>query len=297
MRYGIPYQASKNTIAEWVVSNLPRGERFVDLFAGGCAVTHCAMLSGKYRSFLANDLGQAPEIFQAAINGEFRGYCTVPDREQFNAEKDDDYVLALLNSFGNGKQSFLWSKELEQVKVHASRMLAMPSQYERRMEYKKFLKALNEYVIGGGTIDGVTRKEQRLQGLQGLEGLERLERLERLEGLQGFEISKMDYRRVPILAGDVVYADPPYRNTSSDCDDTNGFNYEEFDEWLQTREFPVYVSEYTCPKGCIELDSTMRRGTLSGGGAKKTQEKIFVQEKFKDVCFRRDKTQNQKLDI
>lgn len=40
MRYGLPYQGSKNKIAEWVISNLPKAEHFYDLFAGGCAVTH-----------------------------------------------------------------------------------------------------------------------------------------------------------------------------------------------------------------------------------------------------------------
>ena len=47
MRYGVPYQGSKNKICKWVIDNLPSGKVFVDLFAGGCAVTHAAMLSGK----------------------------------------------------------------------------------------------------------------------------------------------------------------------------------------------------------------------------------------------------------
>jgi len=46
MRYGLPYKGSKNGIAKKIVDALPAGEVFVDLFAGGCAVTHAAMLSG-----------------------------------------------------------------------------------------------------------------------------------------------------------------------------------------------------------------------------------------------------------
>lgn len=45
MRYGVPYQGSKNKIAELVVEHLPSGHTLVDLFAGGCAVTHAALLS------------------------------------------------------------------------------------------------------------------------------------------------------------------------------------------------------------------------------------------------------------
>ena len=35
MNYGLPYQGSKNGIAEWVVGQLPAAETFVDLFCGG----------------------------------------------------------------------------------------------------------------------------------------------------------------------------------------------------------------------------------------------------------------------
>jgi site-specific DNA-adenine methylase len=35
VRYGIPYKGSKNSIAEWIVSELPRADIFVDLFFGG----------------------------------------------------------------------------------------------------------------------------------------------------------------------------------------------------------------------------------------------------------------------
>ena len=54
--YGVGYQGSKNRIAEKLMNVLPNGNRFVDLFSGGCAMTHCAMLSGKYNEYLCNDL-------------------------------------------------------------------------------------------------------------------------------------------------------------------------------------------------------------------------------------------------
>ena len=46
-KYGITYQGSKNRIAGDLISLLPSGERFVDLFGGGFAMSHCALLSGK----------------------------------------------------------------------------------------------------------------------------------------------------------------------------------------------------------------------------------------------------------
>ena len=290
MRYGLPYSASKNTIAEWVIFNLPRGNRFVDLFAGGCAVTHCAMLSGKYKYFLANDIGEAPRIFKMAINGEFENYATIPTREEFDAEKENDYILALVNSFGNTKKSYLWDKKVESVKVEASRMLSAPSQYERRIHYKKFIKELDKYIKSGETLNGIDR-------LESLERLQGLERLERLQGLERLEISNQDYRTVPLFADDVIYADPPYKNTSSACNEGDEFDYEQFEEWLNKVEIPVYVSEYTCPKGCVELNFTERAGTMKSGADKRTEEKLFVQERFADVAYRTEKYEHISLGI
>jgi hypothetical protein len=71
-RWGLPYQGSKNGIADWVVGNLPPSDCLVDLFAGGCAVTHCAMLSEKWSYFVANDITPYPQIFKDAIDGKFR---------------------------------------------------------------------------------------------------------------------------------------------------------------------------------------------------------------------------------
>lgn len=54
--YGVPYRGSKNKLAEDIIALLPKGKRLVDLFAGGCAITHCALLSGKWETILSNDL-------------------------------------------------------------------------------------------------------------------------------------------------------------------------------------------------------------------------------------------------
>ena len=43
MRYGLPYQGSKAELAERIVALLPEAEHLYDIFAGGCAVTHCAL--------------------------------------------------------------------------------------------------------------------------------------------------------------------------------------------------------------------------------------------------------------
>lgn len=71
MTYGIGYRGSKNRLADEIIGVLPSGKRFVDLFAGGCAMTHAASLSDKWEKVLSNDLfpvmGQ--EVFRQACAG------------------------------------------------------------------------------------------------------------------------------------------------------------------------------------------------------------------------------------
>lgn len=71
--YGVPYMGSKNAIAETIVNALPPADTLVDLFAGGCAITHCAILSGKYKQVIANDIAPfGPRLFKDAVDGKFR---------------------------------------------------------------------------------------------------------------------------------------------------------------------------------------------------------------------------------
>ena len=70
--YGMPYMGNKSTIAEKIIELLPSGKRFVDLFGGGGAMSHCALLSGKYKTVYYNELNPlVVDLLKRAINGEF----------------------------------------------------------------------------------------------------------------------------------------------------------------------------------------------------------------------------------
>lgn len=272
--YGIPYHGSKSRIAKWVVGLLPASDCLVDLFAGGCAVTHAALLSGKWGRVVANDIGPGPQVFVDAANGEFEGFATVPTREEF--KRTDDDVLKLLYSFGNNRTDYLWSSKLEAVKVEASKMVSAPSMRERRTHYKAFMRELGAYVKAEG------RLPDKMDGshhgvLQGLEGLERLQGLERLERL---EVTRLDYREVEVPDGATVYADPPYRGTDNEGHGGE-FDFAAFDGWLASVDFPVYVSEFTCPAGCVEVASRERKQSMAANGkSPRVTERLFVQERF-----------------
>ncbi len=117
MRYGLPYKGSKNFIAEWVVSHLPNATHFYDLFAGGCAITHAAALSGKFKCIHSNDIqGQYPELFMRAIRGDYKDEKRWISRDDFFKLKDSDPYIASCWSFGNHCQTYMYGEEIEDWK-------------------------------------------------------------------------------------------------------------------------------------------------------------------------------------
>ena len=273
-KYGLPWQGSKNRIAEWVIDVLPPSHTLVDLFAGGCAITHAALLSGKWENIIANDITDSTRVFFAAINGEFEGYSACPTREEWKATREEDTASALLMSFGNDRTSYLWSPELEAVKRPASLMLSAPSTWERYQYYHEFIRALKTYLEDGGKA-----RIGELQNTEGMKRLVELERLTRLQGLQGLQGLQLDYRLVDIPDGATVYADPPYRSTANSAR-YGAFDFDAFDMWLAGVDHPVFVSEFDAPPGCVEVASRERVTSMAANSTDKRTERIFVQERF-----------------
>lgn len=125
-QYGAPYMGSKSQIAEDILAILPRGKRFVDLFGGGFAMTHCAMLSEKYEEFYYNELNPlVVDMIKKAIAGEYKNERRWIDRETFYNLKDTDGYVKLCWSFGNNGGNYLYAKEIEPWKkaLHYARVL------------------------------------------------------------------------------------------------------------------------------------------------------------------------------
>ncbi|MBQ9418725.1 MAG: DNA adenine methylase [Bacteroidales bacterium] len=124
-RYGLPYQGSKNFIAEWVVEHMPAAPTLVDLFAGGCAVTHAALESGKFKKVFANDITDAPRLFEQAVKGELPADAKRwISREEFRQLKNTDPIVRLCWSFGGRGSSYLYGRHIEPWKyaMHAARV-------------------------------------------------------------------------------------------------------------------------------------------------------------------------------
>ena len=267
--YGLPYQGSKNSIAEWVIDHLPPADTLVDLMAGGCAVSHAALLSGKYKHVIANDITDTAFIFDAAMRGEMDGYATVLTSDEFHAVKATDTLGSILYSFSNNRVDYLYGADSEQLKTTATSMILAPSIHERRLAYKRFLAMLDKHIRSGGMV------ENNLKRLHSIERLERVQALSQIDTQATFTPLQGDYRNVRIPRNAVVYIDPPYRDTR--CDAYKGFDVDAFDAWLRTVPNLTVISEYTAPPECVEIAHTQKRVTAAANdNTKKATEMLLV---------------------
>ena len=287
MRYGVPYRGSKNKIAQWVVSNLPAGDTLIDLFAGGCAVTHAALLSGKWNHVVANDIGDAPQLFIDAVHGKYANEKRWISREDFHKLKDSDPYVSLCWSFGNNRRDYLYSKEIEPWKkaLHYARVFGDTSLFREfginsDGSSKDIKTNSEEYKRLYSQWLGCQVKHKRLHDLEHLERIKNLERLQNLGAMQKLEGLQMDYRDVQIPSNTVVYADPPYKRTNCTgykCD----FDHESFEKWLAETPLMVVISEYKAPSGCKEVASIKKQSSMGTGNKGGSDiEKLFVQERF-----------------
>ena len=283
MRYGIPYKGSKNKIAEKVVAFLPSGERLVDICAGGCAITHAALLSGKWGSVLANDIDPMPlRLFDDAVHGRLKDRTEWVSREMFFAMKDTDPYIRYAWSFGNNGRVYLYSKELEPYKKALHEMIFAPTPTERRLKYRTVNRLARGLMGHSEDTTGQLESLQRLQSLERLQSLQRLESLqslESLERLQSLQISNLDYAAVPLKDGDIVYADIPYKDCYVEAY-MKGFDHQRFYDWAAACAYPVFISEYKIEDDRLKLVHSIpkRQLSVSTGAGKLVDENIYANE-------------------
>ena len=118
--FGLPYMGSKNRIAKELITeiiwNEPNAQIFIDLFAGGCAMSHAALLSRRFKKVIANDINAMPTLFKDAIKGKYRDEKRWISRDEFHKLKDTDMYIKTCWSFGNSGGYYLYGEHLEPYK-------------------------------------------------------------------------------------------------------------------------------------------------------------------------------------
>lgn len=290
MGYGIPYMGSKQDIVASIALNLPPAKNFYDLFGGGFSVTHYMMAkrSKHYQQFHFNEINTSTvDLIKKAIAGDYNYSKFNPEwisRERFFKDKDHDAYIRLLWSFGNGQSSYLFGEDIETYKrsMHQAIIFEEFDIFaEKTLGFNKWPENVNTvtkrrlYVRQKVAFDS---KGKSRGDVQQLERLERLQQLQQLERLPNLNFYSMDYRNVPIKPNSIVYCDIPYKNTEGYGVE---FNHKEFYDWAASRDFPVYISEYSCDDPRFKLVySVGKRVKMSAKGQTKesedhSREKLF----------------------
>lgn len=287
MNYGLPYMGSKNSIAHIIVDVLPKADNFYDLFCGGCSITHCAILSKKWKHIVFNDIDAGmPRLFFDAIKGKYKNEKRWISREDFYKLKDKDTYVKIVWSFGNKGTNYLYSKEIEPYKKAwwkaifeddfsyfynlgiKIRPIQAKTFKEKRLAIKNEIKNYclkNKRKFVGQSLEHL----ERIQSLQSLEALERMERVQSLEAKSG------SYDKIKIEPNSIVYCDIPYESTAEYTCGT--FDHKKFYNWANEQKELVVISSYNISDNRFQRVVNLKKNSnLQGGSGDVKNEGLFI---------------------
>ena len=284
MNYGMPYKGSKGKLAERLINLFPKADNFYDLFCGGCAVAHAALLSHKYKTVHINDIEpKVVDLFIRATRGEFKNETRWISHEEFDRLKSSDYLVACLFSFGNDFCSYLYSKDIEPMKK-AAHYAILFGDFSYFREWNKEVSdkvesalksiSLSERQKRRLTLYRIVRNilQKRIQ-IQNLQNLERLQNLESLESY--INSSSQDYSEIKIKQNSVIYCDIPYEETETYF--KQKFDYSRFYDWCCKQTEPLFISSYNISDLRFKCVSEFEhRSTLDAKSNNKVTERVYM---------------------
>ena len=214
---GLPYQGSKKKISKKIIEiikqNFGTDKPIYDIFGGGGAITAECVLNGLEVHY--NDLDKdITNAFERVISQDREWIKTlIVSRDEFfeikakESKTTDDFLKLLVNSFGNDKKSYLYSKGVSDLKYNLAKEIIEKhdvfSGYTQTETYKR-------------SIVKLLRLEQleRRQRFQQLEQLQQFQQLQQLQKLNKIKATNKSYHTFSDVSGAVLYLDPPYERTT-----------------------------------------------------------------------------------
>ena len=286
---GLPYQGSKKKISKKIIEiikqNFGTDKPIYDIFGGGGAITAECVLNGLEVHY--NDLDKdITNAFERVVSQDREWIKTlIISREEFTEIKEkenkttDDFLKLLINSFGNNKKGYLYSKEISDLKYNLAKKIIENHDvfdgYKQTETYKKVTSGLD-----WNWFNAKTERSKILEQLQQLQQLERLQRLERLDEVKATNKGYQDFGKV---SGAILYLDPPYEGTAQEGykSVSSSFDSQEFYDWAfeMAKTNIVIISSYSISDKRFEVVYSFdkARGTFQGGQSNKAKnEKLFM---------------------
>ena len=274
---GLPYQGSKKKISKKIIEiikqNFGTDKPIYDIFGGGGAITAECVLNGLEVHY--NDLDKdITNAFERVISKDREWIKTlIVSRDEFFEIKakenktTDDFLKLLINSFGNKKIDYLYSKEISDLKYNLAKEIIEKHDifrgYKQAETYKRSIE-----------------KNKQLQRLQQLERLQQLQQLQQLQKLNKIKATNKSYHTFSDVSGAILYLDPPYEG-SHQKGYINQFDSQEFYDWAFeiAKNNIVIISSYSISDERFEVvysfdkaHSTLQIGTSD----KEKNEKLFM---------------------
>ena len=288
---GLPYQGSKKKISKKIVEiikqNFGTDKPIYDIFGGGGAITAECILNGLevYYNDLDKDITNA---FERVISQDREWIKTlIVSRDEFFEIKakenktTDDFLKLLVNSFGNDKKSYLYSKGVSDLKYNLAKEIIEKhdvfSGYTQTETYKRSIVKLQQ-------LEQLERRQrfqqlEQLQQLQQLQQLKQLEQFQRLQQLDEAKATNKSYHDFSEVSGAILYLDPPYEG-SHQKGYINSFDSQEFYDWAFeiAKTNIVIISSYSISDERFEVVYSFDKAhsTLEGGTRNDKCEKLFM---------------------
>ena len=286
---GLPYQGSKKKISKKIVEiikqNFGTTKPIYDIFGGGGEITAECILNGLEVHY--NDLDKdITNAFERVISQDREWIKTliIPRDEFFEIKAKenkttDDFLKLLINSFGNAKASYMYNKEISDLKYNLAKEIIEKhdvfSGYKQTETYKKVTSGLD-----WNWFNAKLEKNKTLQQLQQLVQLQQLQQLERLQQLDELKATNKNYQEFSKVSGAILYLDPPYEGSYQEGY-INSFDSQEFYNWAfeMSKSNIVIISSYSISDERFEVVYSFdkARSCLQGGTSNKSKnEKLFM---------------------
>ena len=281
---GLPYQGSKKKISKEIVEiikqNFGTDKPIYDIFGGGGAITAECLINGLEVHY--NDLDHTiTDMFQRVLSmdREFLKTLIVSRDEFFKIrEKEnktvDDELKLLINSFGNDRKTYLYSRKFSDLKYNlAIEIIKKHDVFDGYKKTETYKNAYRPFDVG---------KEKKNQVLNQLKPLQQLERLQNIN-INNLEITNHDYTHFSYLSDAIIYLDPPYENTILEGYSISEFDNQSFYDWAyeMSKKNIVLISSYEISDKRFECvyEFKTARSTFQGGTNNNKTEKLFMVKK------------------
>ena len=268
---GLPYVGSKKKvskkIAQIIAQNFGTDKAVYDLFGGGGAISLELKLNG-FEDVHYSELDSLTfDAFKTALYDDFDVRDLILTREEFFNVRDINHdgfgeLQLLVNSFGNDRKSYLYSKINADLKANLAKDIVFNEVNWRKYKQTK------------------TYNDSQIEQLSQIEQISRIQQIERIQQINSnLKISNSDYKKFSELKNTIIYLDPPYQN-ATDKYKTGSFDSDSFYDWAyeMSKNNIVIISSYEVNDERFEsvFDFTNARSTLNSNGYGNRTEKLFM---------------------